>query len=150
MDLVPASAARTARILPEDKIPRLKFALLDLDSMVVTVIRLIRGANPEVSTEFGIDLTYRPADEAGAVELVVAFRSEHIGCSELGESHSDHFPTRCCREQCEDVIDIGVTAYVNTHQSRIVGAVFRLHHFIKDLTLIIGELEMIRRFTIVH
>ena len=67
----------------EDEIARLELALLYLHIVNVAVIRLICRASPEVSAEVGIDLIDRPADETGAVELVVALSSEHIRRSEL-------------------------------------------------------------------
>lgn len=150
VNLVPASAARPVPFLPEYEIARLKLVLLDLDPVIVTVKRLVCGANPKVCAEFGIDLTDRPADEAGAVELVITFCTEYIRGSELCERHPYHIAALSSGKLCKDLVDVGVAVDVYTHQPRIIGAVFRLHHFIKDLALIIVESEMIGRFLICY
>ena len=83
VDFVPSSAAGALAVLPEDEIPGLKLALLDLHVVDVTVVGLIGRTSPKVSAKVGIDLIDRPTDATGAVELIVALRSEHIRRSEL-------------------------------------------------------------------
>ena len=134
--------------VPKYKVARLKLVLLDHDPVIVTVKRLICGTYPEVCAEFGIDLADRPTYETGAVELVITLCTEYIRGSELCERHPYHIAALSSGKLCEDLVDVGVAVDVYAHQPHIIGAVFRLHHFIKDLALIIVESEMIGRFLI--
>ena len=56
MDFVPPSAARAPGILPEHKIAGLELTLLN--GHIAAVVRLIRGAAPEVISQIRIDLVY--------------------------------------------------------------------------------------------